>query len=701
MAAQSTTWIALLRGAEYELRGTTDTAVARIPLQLDTAVRLSDVTLQVVDVRRGARFDENWHRAFSVSPATEGEALLVHADLTAASLPGPYLLTVRATARGQTPIVLQMGLVRPAAVLAAGPLKLQRVRWPGSSTVAGTLQVRETGGLSRADSLRLQGPTLLSPAGGAVNGSLELEAAVPELPAGGNAAVGYRLEGELPLGKSTGTLRIHSPQSAAPLEIPVEVVTRNSLLWLFLSIMVGLIAGWWLRVRAVERIELNRARLPAYDLVERMQAEVNRTMDADFVRAAQPPLDTLQAALKGSDLSALRSAVTGAETALQQAHAGLAVRLGAAQTAVDELARLMSGGWTLPMALAEPLSKMDLAAARASLDVRDAGGALVATRAQRTQLLQALRPPIRAWAGDQHRWLGALASLRLPLPAAVAEPLRTMVSRVLPALPPVDPLPDDITADGLYQLLGSVDAVRAYEARELARVPEWLGQTAAEVIAILRTAPAPDVAALDRLHAAVEDFARHLRDAPSPEDALRAVADPVALGQAFRQAVEAQLAQVNASDQPSIIAQLDQHAYLEAAQATLGAARKAKAERDGSPLGDRQEAGPEHTPAPRSNEAAPLVMTSAAPLVQRIVQPAVAMAVSLDQLRARSKNEIAQDSFARWAVVAAALLAIGYLTFAPTYLGTFRDLFTIFMWAFGLNVTVEAFATESARFKPT
>jgi hypothetical protein len=75
--------------------------------------------------------------------------------------------------------------------------------------------------------------------------------------------------------------------------------------------------------------------------------------------------------------------------------------------------------------------------------------------------------------------------------------------------------------------------------------------------------------------------------------------------------------------------------------------------------------------------------------------------VPLDQLRARSQKQIAQDSLVRWAIVAAALLAIGYLTFAPTYLGTFRDLFTIFMWAFGLNVTVEAFATESARFKPT
>lgn len=699
-AAQPTSWIALLRGAEYELRGTMDTAVARIPVQLDTAVRLSDVTLQVVDVRRGMRFDETWHRAFSVSPAKDGDALLVHADLAAASLPGPYLLAVRATAPGKAPTVLQMALVRPAAVLAAGPLKLQRVLWPGSSTVTGTLQVRETGGLSRADSLRLQGPTLLGPDGGAVDGSLELQGMLPRLPPGGKAAVGYQLEGGLPLGKSTGTLRIHSPQSAAPLEVPVEVVTRRSLLWLFLSVVAGLGAGWLLRVHAARRIELNQARLPGYDLAERMQAEVTRTKDADFVGAVQRPLAALQAALKGNDLPVLRDAVTKAQQVLQQAEAGLAARLGTAQTAVDELERLKSGGWALPVRVAEPLSAVNPADARAALDARDAATALKTARTERTRLLQALRPQVRAWAGDQHRWLGAVASPRLPLPAAAAEPLRSMASRLLSVLPPVDPVPDDIAADALHRLLATVDAVRAYEARELARIPEWLGQAAAEVNAELRKAPAPDAAALERLEAAGEDFAGQLRDAPSPEDALGIVADPAVIGRAFREAVEAQLAPVGAAERSAIFAQLDQHAFLEAARAVLWAARKAKAEQDGTPLGEPQKPPLAADSYERRAEAAPLVVAGAAPLVERIVRTLGGPSMSLDQMRARTVTEIARDSVVRWLIVGAVLLAIGYLTFAPTYLGTFRDLFTIFMWAFGLNVTVETFATEAARFRP-
>jgi hypothetical protein len=61
----------------------------------------------------------------------------------------------------------------------------------------------------------------------------------------------------------------------------------------------------------------------------------------------------------------------------------------------------------------------------------------------------------------------------------------------------------------------------------------------------------------------------------------------------------------------------------------------------------------------------------------------------LEELRANSMRDLFRLKAQRFAIASLVIFGIGYGLFANTFIGTFSELMTIFVWAFGLNISVD------------
>jgi hypothetical protein len=65
--------------------------------------------------------------------------------------------------------------------------------------------------------------------------------------------------------------------------------------------------------------------------------------------------------------------------------------------------------------------------------------------------------------------------------------------------------------------------------------------------------------------------------------------------------------------------------------------------------------------------------------------------------RARIWRQLILDQAVLTLMVGAAIAIVGYYMYSTTFVGTGRELLTIFMWAFGLDVGVQTLVAQSAR----
>ena len=273
------------------LTGGTKKAFSTIPARVSfpvgyaTAARdPAAIRPTVIDVVRGDQALPYSAEMLGVELAVAAQALVVTVNEAGRPLfapTGDYTVKILLTA-GTNRQTVDLTLVRPATVVTAPtivkvderkgkrpPLRVTVGRDAGLTAVAGEQKEAEAGRVELYLDRTCEGTDVPK---GAKGCSLAARTPVPLNPTAmpdGVLTLGYDLE-EFPLGKSTRTVELRSPDIAAPISITFEVTKRRAAGWIVLITIAGVALGWVVRIgltTLTTRTALSRRRA---DLIDQM-----------------------------------------------------------------------------------------------------------------------------------------------------------------------------------------------------------------------------------------------------------------------------------------------------------------------------------------------------------------------------------------------------------------------------------------------
>lgn len=682
-------WLTLPRGVDYTVPTKEHTATLRIPVRLVDGVAWNAVNVVVTDVHREGRGEEWMRHAVdrltkSPTDARSGPALLLPVVSTAFYEAGTYMVELEATTLGQPLQRLQLRLTRAPAVLAAAPVQVRHevplVR--RESGWGGSLLVAETSGAAGVIALRPLPPLL------AVPGGATLRFGDPRsVPVGTPVRIPFEVNGILPLGSTAGTIRLTSPQLGAPVDVPVTIFTHRPHWLLVAVILAGLILGWLVRTFLTGRIERNQLRVQADDVLQRMETAVETHTDTTFQEEVRGLANTLREARDGKAAEALATVITAADTGLRTAFDRLKTRLDEARERGVVLGRLVRTEWSLPSAPTTALldARKALKDAEEALVRGDAAGACQLLDRAEAGLKDAFRNALNTWPIERRTVLDELTAL----PPAVRNRAQPWIAAIETDLEAVQ-VPGDDEIESLRSPLAAMHRARLREEQLTEALVEWVDALGAEVQVVLGTGT-PNAKAIAEFRAALETFrARAGTSSQDPDERLRILAgDLPVLNRAIRTVVTSHTSQAAMAEVTALLAE---GRYVEAAQ------RAARQEDD---------EGPVLRDTPESQKPAGMAAAEAGG-VFHVPEPGIAGARGVSLLglgipepvrvhRARVWKQLMLDQALLTVIVGAAITILGYYLYSTDYVGTGRELLTIFLWAFGLDVGVQTLVAQSAR----
>ncbi|HEX8203599.1 MAG TPA: hypothetical protein VF590_24195, partial [Isosphaeraceae bacterium] len=334
------------------------TSKLRIPIRTRPADRLERLAFQTIGVSLGGRPLEPSAVQLAVERAAPQPWLVVTIDLAMAAESGTY--TVKALASSpdlqDPPPVLELTFTRPAAELrVANSLRVERVVYlPGLSvTRPDSVIFSETKGKSAV----LPEPSTwisdLVRDGQLVPGRMEVKLPT-SIDAGAQGAATLAIRGDVPLGKSTGSVTVRAPQLAAGVyEASVDVVGRVSRIWLVAAVVGGIGLGYYTRTSLEDRRKRLQARIAASERLNRIDDQIGREIDDDVIgeltrvraglltalRSGDPAPEAIDIATKAADdglTNALRKA-DERRAALRAGIADLSAQLGSPENLPDPI----------------------------------------------------------------------------------------------------------------------------------------------------------------------------------------------------------------------------------------------------------------------------------------------------------------------------------------------------------------------------
>ncbi len=252
------------------------------------------ITLEVAEARL-EKHSTNFASAFTFGPV-QGTApkLTVPLEINLVRLPfvGTYIVKVRPVRAGggqaETAAELEMTFERPSAQLApVDELVLERDPITGRVD-PDKFYITEQSGVAFAKfafplvSAQLRGPT-----GDLLPADLEFQAS-DALRSGQRLALRPVANGSLPLGASTGTVRLQSPQLLLPLDVKFKLVNRFSFGWLPVTIVAFIGVGIWFRKLLVDRQALDEALLDAQQSYVRLKDIADIQEEAQLQTGLEP-----------------------------------------------------------------------------------------------------------------------------------------------------------------------------------------------------------------------------------------------------------------------------------------------------------------------------------------------------------------------------------------------------------------------------
>jgi hypothetical protein len=701
-------------GAIYNLNERED--VVRVPLTLHDSIAASD--LDPHPVLFDVAFDKNHDTAllgsFLPSLAPDG-ALLITVKLDPPLRQGTYdvRLAIRlneaAQARVKTKIkprqeiVLQ--IVKPAAQLRPpGILVIENILGlPGlvsSYWVTPPLPLRESSHHSRLAEISVsQVENFSSDAGQLDRCKLRFDEKIPDIPAGQTAWAHYKTQCDPPVGIFKGTVQVDAPELSSPIDVVVNVKTRRTRWLIGLIALAGLLTGYLTRIALPLWVSRDQARVQGLNVLAQIDAETGRRKDAQFRQDCKEIRDKLHKTLRSNPKpDVLTEAIANASSGLTKALADLQGRRLAAQSKLDQLAKLVGTPWFLPPEIHEVVdaARPHLVEAHSALLADDVQAVIGACEVARVKLASGLRTPLQDWQTSLLALLDTLGAAAVP--SSMGPNLKASVERVRGLINSVGVLEPDAMPEAVVQTLSSVDVARMATRQLILQMQRWPQDTLADIEGTLRPARLTDSKAVDALQSAAEmllDSLRKAAEAPESAPDLRSTLD--SLDRTWHGALLAQTSDPQLKTR--IQEDLDKGEYSAAARevaqnlAVLGTPNVAAA------------------PATFRGELAAAQPTALWPgITDMRLQPRETVLTAswwnvdlspgkIPALATRAAEESRMAQLVQTLVAGAGIVLVSYLANADKFIGTLADIAGIFSWAFVSDITIDALVTAARTLK--
>lgn len=705
--------VELPAGRVYAVKVDEDVRTLWIALAAPAGATLEglDVGQKPVDVGLGDWHDNALREAFTatLSQAAPGQPPGIALEVQLAKLPQPGTYDVQLSLRqGPEHQYLKLQVLVPEARLRAlaTPLVERVIGLGGASEdTPGLFTLSETSGRSRVTHLAIQPVTAATSGERTLTGHLRVDTApgtppVPVvIPPGGSVDIPYAVSGDFPVGTSKGTVELLSPQLQTPLTVTYEVRTRRTLLWVPLLLLLGLLTGYFLRTWLKYQVELNEKRMAAEAL--RMRLEQERRLRPDpLYLASLARVDEPLAQLQTMDVKALSEQLPKAEQQFEAARAEFDKREAETRARLAEAEQLLSTPWSLPPATQEPLAKAReaLGASRRLLESHSVVAADQELASHLASLAQALREKLREWRISVDIQLARFGEAPLPLREEDQTALSAQVERLHDALRQI---PLDVPQLELRAVFSST-----HDARTLLinTVPQLRTQVLRILYGVRDLFDAGDVP-LAGLEQELREWSRPRKD--TVEDELEwLITRSRPLERVLR---EETVAPLGGTPDEAALALIDQRRYVDLAALVVQRKREQEEAHRGAPILESF-SGPFGAPldVPPPLPPSPLPPVPSIPPVTFPESPGgllrtvpEALSRLLDQVRqpppvsattghALAFKSLLRAKAARTLIAGTGILAVGYLLFAEKFTGTAQDMTTVFVWAFTIDVSVDA-----------
>jgi hypothetical protein len=691
-------------GSIFELDARGSSTEVFIPLLASAELKKDDELLppELLSVALGHRHDGAFSQALALEYVPQGNitdsstpcgrqtgrpmptALKVRVNLDTLIEPGTYSVMVGtravrkvepASASGQETLfrTLSFQLTRPAATVAASLSPTSLEREVGFSTepvkVPLSLSLKETTQYVRVTHLEIDGAELSSEA--------QQDLA---LPAGALKTIALLLPTTGEVGKITGNLLIRSPQLSHAVEVPYEVTLRRPRWHIFLTLILGLLFGYVVRVLLKRRIENGVARSESIRQRRKLLEEQARYVDEDY-RAA---LDRILAALAAEEprsAAHMKAALSTAHVDFTTAQTELTARIQTAVTLGEGLQkRAGERSYSLPAAMAQAVTAalvaVENAEKRVSLDPKGVKGSLEKANAS---FQRSLSQGAQDWKRALTTALEVLGESNLKWPAAMADKVDSKMAEVMST---VRSDPSDREAATPEQLLQSVHLSVEKIWMFCAWLWSSLSPVAKQVLNTLDKAK-KDPASLDALRTVLHDLEERWTGKMDPEALVNALPEDAGrLLEALNQAICRNTSNSVNEQTKELLKQGD---YVRAANQAIS---------EQTLLG-----APGEEQVPASDSFSGLRATLPRIEQQSFVSPDPRPPISLEQLEARTLSQLMVDQLLQTALVALALCFGAYILFEKSFTGTLNDYAALLFWAFGTDVTVETLNVLAASHK--
>jgi hypothetical protein len=457
--------------------------------------------------------------------------------------------------------------------------------------------------------------------------------------------------------------------------------------WVVVLIALGLLLGFLVRVVLQKRVTVGDARARAATVAGELERHLARTPDKVFADTVKPVLVKLREALDGDDGEAMTAEAATATEALKGATAGLQTRVTHTHARLRTFQIIAADASALPPELAQVVRHASEVCARAAdhLDRLDPTRAADALDALEPALTGETASALARWRTMLPSRLGELEALGFALQVPSSEELSKALADLRTRIDAVDLRPD------ISRLAATLDAVRGVQTLAAARTV-WAKDTLARDVADFETLfisrnGAPD-AVTGRLRQAASRIETQLAASAAVLNPLTPLYDPAVRGElasAFAASLDVVFDRHKDTLKPE-----ERKAFDEARAAHRHRAALAAVPPASSRL--KQEAE-QVTPA--------LVFAAPAPPAPAPAPSGQAPVVPLEPIATiQQRARVTRDRAARAQTAIAGVLItwLGYVLFADSFVGTLKDLATVFLWGFTLDISVTKLLEMAAPF---
>jgi hypothetical protein len=265
-------------------------AIGQFNIQLLSLIHDSTVFFEHVEVdsrpvfvRYEGRYDKAFENAFIVSKFSHGSKIEMKINLDSIKASGSYVGALRFNYKQEGKKLktcdVDFTLVRPAAKLES-PETIKMTISGGEVEYSTAFSILETGGISDVRNLKLISPDI---SGVSLANVIEFKPSAVIIPANTKAQIEYGLRqgasDNLPLGKLSGRMHITSPELPNPLVVSWEIINRCHPSVIFFLILGGAVLGAVVRNLLVPAKVVLESRIKATNQLQIMHAYIKNNVN--------------------------------------------------------------------------------------------------------------------------------------------------------------------------------------------------------------------------------------------------------------------------------------------------------------------------------------------------------------------------------------------------------------------------------------